>query len=345
MSSSLAFHFMAISRFLRSEVAEVVENSEGSRTTPSVVAFSQNGELLVGTPAKHQAVKNPTNIVFGTKRLTGRRFDDPETQKEMKMVPYKIVEAANGDVWVEANGQQYLASQIGAFVKATNGDTFLGGNDFDNALSEFLVGEFRRTEGIDLAEDKLALQRIREAAEKAKIQLSLTSEIEIILPFITVDGYGGKHLNITLTRSKFESLVNHYIEKTIDHCKSCLNDAGISQMDVDEGGILCGDFKDLLLLDVTPLTLGMETCGVFTPLIKRNTTIPTDERLVLSTIYDNHTQMDVQLYQGECEMAWDNKYLGGFKISGIPRAPRGVPQIHLKFEIDPNGIVTFSVKE
>ncbi|MQL87283.1 hypothetical protein Taro_019795 [Colocasia esculenta] len=430
--------------------AKVIENSEGSRTTPSVVAFNQKGELLVGTPAKRQAVTNPTNTIFGTKRLIGRRFDDPQTQKEMKMVPYKIVKAPNGDAWVEANGQQYSPSQIGAFVltkmketaeaylgksvskavitvpayfndaqrqatkdagrisgldvqriineptaaalsyglnnkegliavfdlgggtfdvsileisngvfevKATNGDTFLGGEDFDNALLDFLVSEFKRTEGIDLSKDRLALQRLREAAEKAKIELSSTSQTEINLPFITADASGAKHMNITLTRSKFESLVNHLIERTRNPCKNCLKDAGISIKDVDEvllvggmtrvpkvqevvaeifgkapskgvnpdeavamgaaiqGGILRGDVKELLLLDV------------------------------FSTAADNQTQVGIRVLQGEREMASDNKLLGEFDLVGVPPAPRGLPQIEVTFDIDANGIVTVSAKD
>ncbi|RRT67128.1 hypothetical protein B296_00004266, partial [Ensete ventricosum] len=438
--------------------AKVIENSEGARTTPSVVAFNQKGELLVGTPAKRQAVTNPTNTVFGTKRLIGRRFDDPQTQKEMKMVPFKIVRAPNGDAWVEANGQHYSPSQIGAFVltkmketaesylgksvskavitvpayfndaqrqatkdagkiagldvqriineptaaalayglnnkeglivKATNGDTFLGGEDFDNALVEFLVDEFKRTEAIDLSKDRLALQRLREAAEKAKIELSSTSQTEINLPFITADSSGAKHMNITLTRSKFETLVNQLIERTKNPCKSCLKDAGINSKDVDEvllvggmtrvpkvqeivseifgknpskgvnpdeavamgaaiqGGILRGDVKELLLLDVTPLSLGIETLGgIFTRLINRNTTIPTKKSQVFSTAADNQTQVGVRVLQGEREMAADNKLLGEFDLVGIPPAPRGIPQIEVTFDIDANGIVTVSAKD
>ncbi|XP_016449946.1 heat shock 70 kDa protein, mitochondrial [Nicotiana tabacum] len=460
---------------------KVIENAEGSRTTPSVVAFNQKGELLVGTPAKRQAVTNPTNTVFGTKRLIGRRFDDPQTQKEMKMVPYKIVRAPNGDAWVEANGQQYSASQIGAFiltkmketaeaylgksinkavitvpayfndaqrqatkdagriagldvqriineptaaalsygmnnkeglvavfdlgggtfdvsileisngvfeVKATNGDTFLGGEDFDNALLEFLVNEYRRTDGIDLSKDRLALQRLREAAEKAKIELSSTTQTEINLPFITADASGAKHLNITLTRSKFESLVSNLIERTRNPCKNCLKDAGISTKEVDEvllvggmtrvpkvqdvvseifgkspckgvnpdeavamgaaiqGGILRGDVKELLLLDVTPLSLGIETLGgIFTRLINRNTTIPTKKSQVFSTAADNQTQVGIKVLQGEREMASDNKMLGEFELVGIPPAPRGMPQIEVTFDIDANGLVTVSAKD
>ncbi|RWW88144.1 hypothetical protein BHE74_00002994 [Ensete ventricosum] len=450
-----------------SQNAKVIENSEGARTTPSVVAFNQKGELLVGTPAKRQAVTNPTNTVFGTKRLIGRRFDDPQTQKEMKMVPFKIVRAPNGDAWVEANGQQYSPSQIGAFiltkmketaesylgksvskavitvpayfndaqrqatkdagriagldvqriineptaaalayglnnkegliavfdlgggtfdvsileisngvfeVKATNGDTFLGGEDFDNSLVEFLVDEFKRTEAIDLSKDRLALQRLREAAEKAKIELSSTSQTEINLPFITADASGAKHMNVTLTRSKFETLVNHLIERTKNPCRSCLKDAGISSKDVDEvllvggmtrvpkvqeivseifgkspskgvnpdeavamgaaiqGGILRGDVKELLLLDVTPLSLGIETLGG-------------DVDQVFSTAADNQTQVGVRVLQGEREMAAGNKLLGEFELVGIPPAPRGMPQIEVTFDIDANGIVTVSAKD
>ncbi|KAJ9552262.1 hypothetical protein OSB04_016307 [Centaurea solstitialis] len=466
---------------MEGKTAKVIENSEGSRTTPSVVAFNQKGELIVGTPAKRQAVTNPTNTVFGTKRLIGRRFDDPQTQKEMGMVPYKIVKAPNGDAWVEANGQKYSPSQIGAFVltkmketaeaylgktinkavitvpayfndaqrqatkdagriagldvqriineptaaalsyglnnkegliavfdlgggtfdvsileisngvfevKATNGDTFLGGEDFDNAMLDFLVSEFKRTEGIDLSKDRLALQRLREAAEKAKIELSSTTQTDINLPFITADASGAKHLNITLTRSKFEALVNHLIERTKNPCKNCVKDAGITTKEVDEvllvggmtrvpkvqevvteifgktpskgvnpdeavamgaaiqGGILRGDVKELLLLDVTPLSLGIETLGgIFTKLIGRNTTIPTKKSQVFSTAADNQTQVGIKVLQGEREMASDNKLLGEFELVGIPPAPRGMPQVEVTFDIDANGIVTVSAKD
>ncbi|XP_071715494.1 heat shock 70 kDa protein, mitochondrial isoform X1 [Rutidosis leptorrhynchoides] len=461
--------------------AKVIENAEGARTTPSVVAFNQKGELVVGTPAKRQAVTNPANTVFGTKRLIGRRFDDPQTQKEMGMVPYKIVKAPNGDAWLEANGQKYSPSQIGAFVltkmketaeaylgktinkavitvpayfndaqrqatkdagriagldvqriineptaaalsyglnnkegliavfdlgggtfdvsileisngvfevKATNGDTFLGGEDFDNAMLDFLVREFKTTEGIDLTKDKLALQRLREAAEKAKIELSSTTATDINLPFITADASGAKHLNINLTRSKFEALVNHLIERTRNPCKNCVKDAGVTTKEVDEvllvggmtrvpkvqevvteifgktpskgvnpdeavamgaaiqGGILRGDVKELLLLDVTPLSLGIETLGgIFTKLIGRNTTIPTKKSQTFSTAADNQTQVGIKVLQGEREMASDNKMLGEFDLMGIPPAPRGMPQIEVTFDIDANGIVTVSAKD
>ncbi|XP_021747614.1 heat shock 70 kDa protein, mitochondrial-like isoform X2 [Chenopodium quinoa] len=462
--------------------AKVIENSEGGRTTPSVVAFSPKGDLLVGTPAKRQAVTNPQNTFFGIKRMIGRRFDDPQTQKESKMVPFKIVKAPNGDAWVETTtGQQYSPSQIGAFiltkmketaesylgkniskavitvpayfndaqrqatkdagriagldvqriineptaaalayglnnkegliavfdlgggtfdisileisngvfeVKATNGDTFLGGEDFDNALVEYLVSEFKKSDGIDLSQDRLALQRLREAAEKAKIELSSTTQTDISLPFISADVSGAKHFNMTLTRSRFESLVENLIVRTRDPCKSCLKDAGVSAKDLDEvllvggmtrvpkvqglvseifgkspskgvnpdeavavgaaiqGGILRGDVKELLLLDVTPLSLGIETLGgVFTRLINRNTTVPTKKSQVFSTAADNQTQVGVQVYQGEREMASDNKLLGEFELQGIPPAPRGVPQIEVTFDIDANGIVTVSAKD
>nr|XP_027074988.1 heat shock 70 kDa protein, mitochondrial-like [Coffea arabica] len=466
---------------MEGKTARVIENAEGTRTTPSVVAFSQKGDLLVGATAKRQAVTNPQNTLFATKRYIGRRFDDPQTQKELKMVPYKIVRAPNGDAWVEANGQTYSPSQVGAFiltkmketaesylnksvnravitvpayfndaqrqatkdagriagltveriineptaaalsygvnnkegtiavfdlgggtfdisileisngvfeVKATNGDTFLGGEDFDNTMLEFLVSEFKKAERIDLSKDKLALQRLREAAEKAKIELSSTSQTEINLPFITADASGAKHFNVTLTRSKFETLVYHLIERTKAPCISCLKDAGVSTTDIDEillvggmtrvpkvqqvvaeifgkspsrgvnpdeavamgaaiqGGILRGDVKDLLLLDVTPLSLGLETMGgIFTRLINRNTTIPTKKSQVFSTAADNQTQVDIKVLQGEREFAADNKLLGEFNLEGIPPAPRGNPQIEVTFDIDANGIVTVSAKD
>ncbi|CAD5330252.1 unnamed protein product [Arabidopsis thaliana] len=463
---------------MEGKTARVIENAEGSRTTPSVVAMNQKGELLVGTPAKRQAVTNPTNTIFGSKRLIGRRFDDPQTQKEMKMVPYKIVKAPNGDAWVEANGQKFSPSQIGANVltkmketaeaylgksinkavvtvpayfndaqrqatkdagkiagldvqriineptaaalsygmnnkegviavfdlgggtfdvsileissgvKATNGDTFLGGEDFDNTLLEYLVNEFKRSDNIDLTKDNLALQRLREAAEKAKIELSSTTQTEINLPFITADASGAKHLNITLTRSKFEGLVGKLIERTRSPCQNCLKDAGVTIKEVDEvllvggmtrvpkvqeivseifgkspckgvnpdeavamgaaiqGGILRGDVKDLLLLDVVPLSLGIETLGaVFTKLIPRNTTIPTKKSQVFSTAADNQMQVGIKVLQGEREMAADNKVLGEFDLVGIPPAPRGMPQIEVTFDIDANGITTVSAKD
>ncbi|KAM4110598.1 hypothetical protein ACJW30_05G003700 [Castanea mollissima] len=459
---------------------KVIENAEGARTTPLVVAFDKKGELIVGTPAKRQGVTNPSNTFSGTKRLIGRRFDDPQIQKEMKMVPYKIVRGPAGDAWLEANGKQYSPEQIGAFVltkmketaeaylgktvskavitvpayfndaqrqatkdagriagldvqriineptaaalsyginskeglvavfdlgggtfdvsipeisngvfevKATNGDTFLGGEDFDNALLEFLVNEFKRTDEIDLSKDKMALQRLREAAEKAKIELSSTSQTDINLPFITADASGAKHFNITLTRSKFETLVDHLIERTKNPCNNCVKDAGISIKDVNEvllvggmtrvpkvqeivtqifgkppskgvnpdeavvmgaaiqGGILRGDVKELLLLDVTPLSPGIETLGgIFTRLINRNTTIPTKKSQVFSTA-DNQTQVGIKVLQGEREMAVDNKLLGEFELVGLPPAPRGMPQIEVMFDIDANGIVTVSAKD
>lgn len=463
------------------QAPRVIENAEGARTTPSIVAKNQNGDLLVGITASRQAVTNAQNTVRGSKRLIGRTFDDPQTQKEMKMVPYKIVRGPNGDAWVEMGGQQYSPSQIGAFVltkmketaeaflgktvskavitvpayfndaqrqatkdagriaglevmriineptaaalsygmnnkegliavfdlgggtfdvsileisngvfevKATNGDTFLGGEDFDGALLDYLVSEFKKSDNIDLSKDKLALQRLREAAEKAKVELSSTMQTEINLPFITADATGAKHFNITLTRSKFESLVQSLIERTRIPCVNCLKDAGVSAKDIDEvllvggmtrvpkvqdivsqifnktpskgvnpdeavamgaaiqGGILRGDVKELLLLDVTPLSLGIETLGgIFTRLINRNTTIPTKKSQVFSTAADNQTQVGIKVLQGEREMATDNKLLGEFQLEGIPPAPRGMPQIEVTFDIDANGIVKVSAKD
>jgi molecular chaperone DnaK len=461
---------------------KVIENAEGMRTTPSIVAFTDDGERLVGQPAKRQAVTNPERTFFAVKRLIGRRYDDPMVEKDKKLVPYKIMRASNGDAWVEADGKTYSPSQISAFVlqkmketaeahlgqkveqavitvpayfndaqrqatkdagkiaglevlriineptaaalaygldkqktgtiavydlgggtfdisvleigdgvfevKSTNGDTFLGGEDFDMRLVNYLADEFQKEQGIDLRRDKLALQRLKEAAEKAKIELSSTTQTEINLPFITADASGPKHLTLKLTRAKFEALVDDLIQKTVDPCRQALKDAGISAGEINEvvlvggmtrmpkvqdvvkqlfgkephkgvnpdevvavgaaiqAGVLQGDVKDVLLLDVTPLSLGIETLGgVFTRIIDRNTTIPTKKSQVFSTAEDNQTAVTIRVFQGEREMASDNKMLGQFDLVGIPTAPRGVPQVEVTFDIDANGIVNVSARD
>jgi molecular chaperone DnaK len=462
--------------------AKVIENSEGMRTTPSIVAVTDDGERLVGQPAKRQAVTNPERTFFAVKRLIGRRYDDPMVEKDKKLVPYKIVKASNGDAWVEADGQTYSPSQVSAFilqkmketaeahlgqkvdqavitvpayfndaqrqatkdagkiaglevlriineptaaalaygldktktgtiavydlgggtfdisileigdgvfeVKSTNGDTFLGGEDFDMRLVGYLADEFQKEQGINLRNDKLALQRLKEAAEKAKIELSSTTQTEINLPFITADQTGPKHLTMKLTRAKFEALVDDLVQKTVEPCRKAIKDAGLTAGEIGEvvlvggmsrmpkvqevvkqlfgkephkgvnpdevvaigaaiqAGVLQGDVKDVLLLDVTPLSLGIETLGgVFTRIIDRNTTIPTKKSQVFSTAEDNQNAVTIRVFQGEREMAADNKMLGQFDLMGIPPAPRGMPQIEVTFDIDANGIVNVSAKD
>ncbi|KAF9291240.1 Stress-70 protein, mitochondrial [Linnemannia elongata] len=467
---------------MEGKVPRVIENAEGARTTPSVVAFTKEGEMVVGQAAKRQAVVNPENTIYATKRLIGRKFSDPAVQHDIKTVSYKIVKADNGDAWVEARGKKYSPSQISAFilgkmkdtadgylgkkvkhavitvpayfndaqrqatkdagtiagldvlrvineptaaalafgldktkdktvavydlgggtfdisileiqngvfeVKSTNGDTALGGEDFDALLVKFVIDEFKKEQGIDISNDRMAIQRIREGVEKAKIELSSTVQTDINLPYITADATGPKHINFKLTRSKFEELVGELIRRTISPCEKAIKDAGVSLKDIDDvvlvggmsrvpkvietvkqvfgrepgksvnpdeavaigaaiqGGVLAGSVTDILLLDVTPLSLGIETLGgVFTRLINRNTTIPTKKSQVFSTAADGQTQVQIKVFQGERELVRDNKLLGDFNLHGLPPAPKGVPQIEVSFDIDADGIVNVGAKD
>jgi len=467
---------------MEGKTPRVIENAEGARTTPSIVAFTEDGERLVGQPAKRQAITNPENTFFATKRLIGRRFDDPITQDDIKKLPYKIVKHENGDAWLESRTKRYSPSQIGAFVlmkmketaegylgksvqnavitvpayfndaqrqatkdagriaglnvlriineptaaalaygldktgnrtvaiydlgggtfdisileiqsgvfevRSTNGDTHLGGEDFDYVILKFLLDEFKKTNGIDLSKDRLAMQRLREAAEKAKIELSSTTQTEINLPYITADASGPKHMNFKMTRAKLEALTKPLIDRTKEPCLKAIKDAGVQTKDVNEvvlvggmtrmpkvqemvqdifgkepnksvnpdeavaigaaiqGAVLSGNVTDVLLLDVTPLSLGIETLGgVFTRLINRNTTIPTKKSQIFSTAADGQTQVEIKVFQGEREMAAANKLLGQFNFAGFPPAPRGVPQIEVTFDIDANGLIDVSAKD
>ncbi|CCE89026.1 Piso0_001824 [Millerozyma farinosa CBS 7064] len=467
---------------MEGKIPKIIENAEGGRTTPSIVAFTKEGERLVGIPAKRQAVVNPENTLFATKRLIGRRFEDPEVQRDLNQVPYKIVKHNNGDAWIEARGERYSPQQIGGFVlnkmketaegnlgktvknavvtcpayfndaqrqatkdagkivglnvlrvvneptaaalayglekndgqvvavfdlgggtfdvsildigagvfevKSTNGDTYLGGEDFDISIVRSVVDSFKKETGIDLEKDRMAIQRIREAAEKAKIELTSTVSTEINLPFITADQSGPKHINQKLTRAQFESMVEPLVKKTIEPCKKALKDAGLSTSDISEvilvggmsrmpkvietvksifgkdpskavnpdeavamgaaiqGGILAGDVKDVVLLDVTPLSLGIETMGgVFARLISRNTTIPAKKSQIFSTASSGQTSVEIRVFQGERELTKDNKLIGNFTLSGIPPAPKGVPQIEVTFDIDTDGIIKVSARD
>src|SRR5205809_1450053 len=386
---------------------KVIENSEGARTTPSIVAYTEDGEILVGAPAKRQAVTNAKNTVYAVKRLIGRKYDDPESQKAMKLSPYKIVRADNGDAWVEVRGRKIAVYDLGGGtfdisiieiadvegekqfeVASTNGDTFLGGEDFDHRLIDYVVTEFRKDQGVDLSKDVLALQRLKEAAEKAKIELSSSQQTELNLPYITADQSGPKHLTMKLTRAKFESLVDELIVKTIEPCRIAVKDAGVKldqindvilvggqtrtpkvidkvreffgkepRKDVNpdeavaigaaiQAGVLKGDVKDVLLLDVTPLSLGIETLGgVMTKLINKNTTIPTKATQVFSTAEDNQSAVTIHVLQGERAMAGGNKSLGQFNLTDNPPSPRGMPQIEVTFDIDANGILHVTAKD